>query len=85
MIHYSDSPKVRAVSTADPSFLFLEFDNGQKRHYDVSPLLEMEMFAPLKNIALFRAAKVECRGWAVSWSDDIDISNQELWANSKPC
>ncbi len=76
-------PKIKAVSAREPYFLLVEFDNRQWRRYDFSPLLSRQMFAPLKNPALFRAAKVECGGAAVSWSDDIDISENELWTNGE--
>ena len=42
------------------------------------------MFAPLKNMAFFRAMKVEPGGYAVSWNDEIDISEHELWSRGQP-
>jgi hypothetical protein len=57
------------------------FENHEKRQYDVKPFLNNEMFADLKNIAFFKNVKVEQGGYAVSWNDDIDISEYELWRN----
>ena len=76
-------PKVRSVKAADNHILIVEFDNNEKRQYDVTPLLEKEMFAPLKNTALFKAVRVEQGGWAVAWNDDIDLSEFELWSKGK--
>lgn len=84
MSFYDRYPRIVRVKAEDPHFLLLEFNNGETRRYDVSPLLDLEMFEPLKNIALFRAPQIELRGIAVSWSPEIDISRDELWTNSKP-
>lgn len=43
----------------------------------------MEMFAPLKNTALFKAVQVEKGGYAVYWNSEIDISEYELWRNGQ--
>jgi len=48
------------------------------------PLLEKEMFLPLKNFALCRIVQVESRGFAVFWSEDIDLSEYEIWTHGKP-
>ncbi|MCI5157607.1 MAG: DUF2442 domain-containing protein [Candidatus Electrothrix sp. AUS1_2] len=39
------------------------------------------MFSPLKNAALFKAVRVEQGGWAVSWNDEMDLSEFELWSH----
>jgi hypothetical protein len=41
------------------------------------------MFEPLKNRAFFNSVKIEQGGYAVSWNEDIDISEYELWSNGK--
>ncbi|MCI5165254.1 MAG: DUF2442 domain-containing protein [Candidatus Electrothrix sp. GM3_4] len=74
-------PKVRSVKAIDNHILIVEFDNNQKKQYDVAPLLEKEMFSPLKNTALFKAVRVEQGGWAVSWNNAIDLSEFELWSH----
>lgn len=76
-------PKIQAVETIDDHTLLVEFDNDQKRKYDVTPLLRKEMFAPLRNPALFKSVQVEQGGYAVVWNNDIDISEYELWSNGQ--
>ncbi|MCI5127572.1 MAG: DUF2442 domain-containing protein [Candidatus Electrothrix sp. AUS3] len=76
-------PKVRSVKATDNHILIVEFDNNEKKQYDVTPLLEKEMFSPLKNTALFKSVRVEQGGWAVSWNDKIDLSEFELWKHGK--
>ncbi|NKC11015.1 MAG: DUF2442 domain-containing protein [Gammaproteobacteria bacterium] len=76
-------PKVKSVSAIGSHTLLVEFDNNEKRKYDVSPLLSKNMFAPLKNPALFKAVKVEQGGYAVVWNSEIDISEYELWSHGQ--
>jgi hypothetical protein len=76
-------PKVRSAKAIDDHTLLVEFNNRQKKKYDVSPLLQKEMFLPLKNPAFFKAVKVEPGGYAVVWNSNIDISEYELWSNGQ--
>ena len=77
------SPKIKSVETIDDHTLLVEFDNAQKREYDVAPLLKRELFAPLRNPTLFKSVQVEQGGYAVVWNRDIDISEYELWSNGR--
>lgn len=74
-------PKIKSVTTIDNCTLSVEFDNGVRKIYDVSHLLDSKMFAPLKNPALFNNVRVDQGGFAVVWNADIDISEYELWVN----
>ncbi len=76
-------PKVKSVKAIDEHTLLVEFDNQQKRQYDVTPLLSKDMFSPLKNAALFKSVKVDTGGYAVVWNEDIDISEYELWRHGR--
>jgi hypothetical protein len=76
-------PKIIAVHPIDNYELIIEFSNHEYRQYDVKPLLEKEMFEPLKNREFFNAVKIEQGGYAVSWNRDIDISEYELWSKGK--
>jgi hypothetical protein len=64
-------PKIISVKPLKNYQLMIEFSNREHRHYDVKPLL--------KNEAFFNNVKIEQGGYAVSWSEDIDISEYELW------
>jgi TctA family transporter len=72
-------PKVVSASAIGNYTLLVEFDNFEKKKYDVTPLLNKEVFSPLKNADLFKAVKVEQGGYAVFWNSKIDISEYELW------
>ena len=72
-------PKIIAAKAVTDRVLVVEFSGGESRRYDISALLARDMFAPLRNPALFKAVTVEPGGYAVSWGGDIDISEHELW------
>ena len=76
-------PKIMSVSAIDDNTLLVEFDNDEKKTYDITPLLNIDMFSPLKDAALFKAVGVEKGGYAVAWNDDIDISEYELWSHGQ--
>jgi hypothetical protein len=74
-------PKIISVQPLDDYLLMIEFSHHEYRRYNVKPLLKKEMFAPLKNRAFFKNVQIETGGYAVSWNEDIDISEYELWIN----
>jgi len=62
--------------------LFITFDNGEKRLFDVSPYLTTPFFAPLKNPIVFQSARIN--PLTVEWNGEIDICPDELYYNSVP-
>ena len=76
---FKHHPKVVAAKAIDTHTLLIEFDNHEIKQYDVNPLLDKDMFAPLKDANLFKEVQVEQGGYAVSWNKEIDISEYELW------
>ena len=39
------------------------------------------MYEPLNDLTLFNSVVVDSGGYGVSWNDDIDMSEHELWTN----
>ena len=76
-------PKIHKAQAIDERTLKVEFDNRQIKKYDITPLLKRKMFQPLKNPDLFKSVKIEQGGYAVSWGEEIDISEHELWRNGE--
>jgi Protein of unknown function (DUF2442) len=76
-------PKIKSAEAIDGHTLVILFDNNQRKKYDITPLLNKEMFTPLKKIALFKSVKVDQGGYAVVWNSDIDISEYELWVHGE--
>ncbi|MBU0498780.1 MAG: DUF2442 domain-containing protein [Gammaproteobacteria bacterium] len=77
-------PKIISARAEDDHTLVVEFDNQERKKYDVAPLFSRAMFEPLTNPALFRSVNVEKGGYAVVWNDSIDISEYELWSHGQP-
>ena len=66
---------------ARPDFsLLLEFDNGEKRVFDMIPYLHKKPFEPLQRPSLFALATVDYG--TVVWPGSIDISPDTLYDRS---
>jgi len=72
---------VVAVKAMQDYTLVLTFSNGEKRTFNVLPLLEKSVYKPLANKAFFLTAKID--GGTVVWNDDIDIAPENLYRQSK--
>ena len=68
---------------AKPNYtLYVEFENGEKRLYDVSPLFDKwPVFQQLKENNLFQ--KVKNDKYGVVWNEDIDLACDELYYNGQ--
>ncbi len=78
------SVKVKEVEPLDNFMLSVLFANGVKKLYDVKQLFSRlpNMFIPLQdNPAFFKNVTVDCGGCGISWDENIDISEWELWEN----
>ncbi|MCC8161055.1 MAG: DUF2442 domain-containing protein [Firmicutes bacterium] len=72
---------VKSVEPKPDYTLHLVFADGKKGVYNAKPLLEKEIYSPLKNVAFFMRAKID--GCSVMWSEDIDIAPEHLYECSK--
>jgi hypothetical protein len=75
-------PKIKSIQVLEEMRLLVGFANDMQKVYDCSQLLKFEAFKPLQNEAFFRSVKVDPGGYGISWNDDIDLSEYELWTNS---
>ena len=73
---------VTDVTPHDNYTLTITFANGAVKLYDASPLLDIPIYEPLKNLAFFLSAKAEYD--TVVWNDDIDIAPEHLFETSVP-
>ena len=76
-----NAPKIKSVKTLEDKKLLISFQNGVQKVYDCAQLLNLDVFQLLKNDAFFKAVKVDAGGYGISWNDDIDLSEYELWTN----
>ncbi len=74
-----DVVKVEAKSNY---LLHLEFENGEKRIFDMSPYLDKKPFVQLKGSPLFAMASVDYG--TVVWPGNIDIAPETLYDRSRP-
>ena len=75
--------RVKTVMPLPRYMLAVVFENGEKKEYDVKPLLEKwEPFQALVQVTgLFDQVKVDSGGYGISWNKDIDLSCDELYYN----
>jgi len=76
-----NAPKIVAATPLEEKRLLVTFVNGIQKIYDCNKLIHLERFRLLNNDALFKAVTVDAGGYGVSWDDDIDLSEYELWTN----
>ena len=77
-------PKIKQVVPIAGKKLFVTFSNNRKKIYDCTSLLKEEAFKPLLDNTLFKSVKADKYGYGVIWSDEIDLSESELWINGLP-
>lgn len=78
-----NAPKIQSVKPLENKRLLVKFENGIEKIYDCNQLLHLDAFQLLKNDAFFKSVKVDSGGYGISWDDDMDLSEYELWVNSK--
>ena len=62
--------------------LYLEFENGEKRLFDMAPYMDRHPFTALKASPLFACAYVDYG--TVVWPGNIDIAPETLYDRSLP-
>jgi len=74
-----DVVKVKAL----PGYLLeLKFENGERRLFDMSPIIDKKPFGRLKESNTFLAARVDYG--TVVWPGNIDIAPETLYDCSVP-
>ena len=74
-------PKVISVQAIENKSLLVEFIDGTKKIYDCAQVLGFESFKLLNKEPFFKSVKVDTGGYGISWNDEIDLSEYELWTN----
>lgn len=74
-------PKISAAEIDENNSLLITFDNGIKKSYQSELIFKRSEFKILENSPIFKCLTIEPGGYAISWSDDLDISENELWLN----
>ncbi|MCL4835810.1 MAG: DUF2442 domain-containing protein [Caldilineaceae bacterium] len=74
-------PRIKSVTPQKGRYLLVTFVNGVHKVYDCQKILNLERFRLLRRAAFFNAVTVDSGGYGVSWDDEIDLSEYELWTN----
>ena len=69
--------QVRKVDARDDYTLVLTFEGGTRKVFDMKPYLERGVFRELKDIDMFKTARV-CFS-SVSWANDADFDPEALY------
>ena len=75
--------KIKNAKPQHDKKLLVEFETGERRVYDCTPLLQCEAFRSLQDESIFRCVQVDPHGYAVMWNDDIDLAESEIWLNGR--
>jgi len=70
-------PEIVAVQALPDFHLLVTFDNGEHKHFDMSPYLHYPVFHRLQNPGFFALAKVNYG--TVTWPGEIDIAPERLY------
>lgn len=75
------NPRAISVTALEGYELEIQFENGEMGIFSMEPYLNLPVYQPLKNLALFKKAKATF-GF-ISWTNDIDMSPDTLYLESK--
>ena len=78
----STYPGVTSVEPLSGHRLLLEFDNGEKRVFDATPLLTFGRFETLSTPETFKQVRVAFD--TVEWENGLDLDPEYLYGKSKP-
>jgi len=74
--------QVKDVKPLDGYKLYLEFGNGEKKIFDLSPYLQVGKFSELKDASLFKSVAVHFD--SIEWANHLDIDPEFLYEKGQP-
>ena len=75
-------PTVIEVRALEDYKLYLKFDNGEEKIYDMKPLLNHKFYQGLKDKDRFK--KVKPDGISIEWETGEDVAPENLYYDSVP-
>lgn len=78
-----NAPRIHDVKPLPDHRVLATFANGVQKIYDCKPLLHRDRFRLLKEEAFFKSVVVDAGGYGISWNDDADLSEYELWTRGE--
>jgi hypothetical protein len=70
--------RVQYFEIVGPYTLVLRFQDGTEQRIDFRPVLEGEVFAPLQDLALFNAVKIDPTLGTLTWPNGADFDPETL-------
>jgi Protein of unknown function (DUF2442). len=77
------SPALQSIEFLDSYVIRATLDDGTVNDLDFEPHLWGPMFAPLKDLAVFRSGRVDPEAQTVVWPNGADVA-PEVWARGFP-
>lgn len=75
--------KLRSIEYLDGYVIRATLDDGTTRSLDFGPHLWGPVFEPLKDLALFRAGRIDLESETVVWPNGADVA-PEVWERGFP-
>ncbi len=76
-------PRIVQVVPKSGCLLYLEYETGEKKIFDVNPYIEGSWFGELRNERYFNTVKLLPGGTGIEWMNGQDIAPHELYELSK--
>lgn len=70
--------RVEHFDIVGPYTLALRFDDGTSQRIDFRPVLEGEVFAPLRDLTLFNAVELDPTFGTIQWPNGADFDPETL-------
>lgn len=77
-----DTPKITHATPHDDHSLTLTFESGEQRAFSLTPYLDTPVFAPLRDLDLFKQVRVVYG--SLEWPGERDLAYDMLYAASRP-
>ncbi|MDL5050750.1 DUF2442 domain-containing protein [Oscillatoria amoena NRMC-F 0135] len=75
------NPRILKATPEDQYRIYLEFSNGERREFDVTPYLEKGIFRKLKDETYFRQVRVSMG--TIEWPEGQDFCPDTIYEMSK--
>ena len=76
--------KIKRVLSKENLIIEIEFEDKTRKIYDVKKIIsKWSIFENLKDENLFKNVKIDVGGYGITWSEDIDLSCEEIWQNGE--
>lgn len=75
------NPRVTKATPENDFRVYLEFSNGERREFDVTPYLDKGIFRNLKDEKVFKQVRVSMG--TIEWPGGQDFCPDTLYENSK--